>query len=222
MYDSTSRATRAHADSIARQARPDTLGKGGKADSLHKAGADTLHKPAKGPPPPAPADTGKRAPRPGIRPVGPDSLMPGAGRREPMVAPKLSRPPLSDKLIVVLATPLVQGTHYLAEVFNVKNVTGISGSPKAGFEVPKHPKASPADSARLLQVKIDSATAHGDSTLADSLRKLMPPIDTTKKGPADSTRKAGADSMKKAPAGNPGQPPAAPAAPATPPVVPKQ
>ncbi len=89
-YDSASRVTRAHADSLARQARPDTLHNAGKAEPAQGREADSLQKPGKAdslgkaakpvqPAPPAPPDTGKHVPRPGIRPAGPDSLIPGRG-----------------------------------------------------------------------------------------------------------------------------------------------
>ena len=38
--------------------------------------------------------------------------------------------------------PLLPGTKYLVETHDVKNITGVLGSPKAGFEVPKRPKPS--------------------------------------------------------------------------------
>jgi hypothetical protein len=101
---------------------------------------------------------------------------------------KLSRPPLSDRLIVRLGEPVVPGTKYLVETHDVKNITGVLGSPKAGFEVPKRPKPTLADSARALQTRIDSALARGDTTVADSLKRLLP---------SDSLLKLQAPSPKK-------------------------
>ena len=66
----------------------------------------------------------------------------------------------------------------------MKNVTGILGSPKAGFEVPKRPKPTLADSARVLRTRIDSAMAKGDTTAADSLKQYLPP-DSLLKPPSD-------------------------------------
>jgi hypothetical protein len=116
--------------------------------------------------------------------------MPGAAGQRPAV--KLSRPPLSDRLVVRLGAPVAPGTHYLVETHDVKNVTGFLGSPKAGFEVPKRPKPTLADSARVLRTRIDSAMAKGDTTFADSLKQFLP-----------------ADSLLHAPTGPPKKPPPA-------------
>ncbi len=70
---------------------------------------------------------------------------------------------------------------------DIKNVSGVLGSPKAGFEVPKRPKPTLADSARALTTRIDSALAKGDTTFADSLKQFLP---------ADSLLKPGAAAPK--------------------------
>lgn len=172
----------------AKAAKPDTTARG-KSDSLarRKAKADSTRK-APRPVPKAdslrkaPADSGAPAPAKPVMPGAPGAMpVPGqpgamggpAGR--PAAQPKLSRPPLGDKLVVRLGTPVTPDTKYLVQTHDIKNVSGVSGSAAAGFEVPKRPKASPADSARKLQVQIDSALAKGDSTRADSLKLLMPP-----------------------------------------------
>lgn len=148
----------------------DSISKGERtvrADSLDKARADSLAKV------PAKADSA-RAPLPDTtKKAAPDARIPGAfpGQRP---AVKLSRPPLSDRLVVRLGAPVAPGTRYLVEAHDVKNVTGVLGSPKAGFEVPKRPKPTLADSARVLRTRIDSAMAKGDTTMADSLRQLLP------------------------------------------------
>ena len=207
-FDSLSRARAAKADS-ARKPPPDTLGKvPAHGDSAKPAKPDTLKN--------APPDTGKAAPAPkldkgkpgGAKPAGPivpipapvpgapGARIPGAldqapgavGAQRPAV--KLSRPPLSDRLVVRLGDPVKPGTHYLVEANDIKNVTGILGSPKAGFEVPKRPKPTLADSARVLQIRIDSLMAKGDTTAADSLKLLLPP---------DSLLKPRGPGSKKAP-----------------------
>jgi len=66
------------------------------------------------------------------------------------------------------------GGRYLVVTHDVKSVSGILGSPKAGFEVPKRPKPTLADSARRLTTRIDSALAKGDTTFADSLKQFLP------------------------------------------------
>jgi len=115
-----------------------------------------------------------------------------AGQKPPV---KLSRPPLTDRLVVRLGQPLLPGTKYLVETHDVKNVTGVLGSPKAGFEVPKRPKPTLADSARALQMRIDSALVKGDTTFADSLKQLLP-SDSLLKSQAPPPKK-GAPPLKK-------------------------
>ena len=160
-----------------KRAKPDTSKKA-RPDSVKKARPDTLKKLR-------PDSVAKPKPdsTPGARPGAP---FPGAAGKEPV---KLSRPPLSDRLVVRLGTPVQPGTHYLVEVNDVKNVTGVLGSPKAGFEVPKRPKPTLSDSARILRSRIDSALAKGDTTAADSLKQFLP-----------------ADSLLKSQAGTPKQP----------------
>jgi hypothetical protein len=161
--------TAAAFDSISRAARV--------PDSTRMARPDTT---------PANLNRGK----PGARIPGVPPGMPGAAGQRPAV--KLSRPPLSDRLVVRLGAPVAPGTHYLVETHDVKNVTGFLGSPKAGFEVPKRPKPTLADSARVLRTRIDSAMAKGDTTFADSLKQFLP-----------------ADSLLHAPTGPPKKPPPA-------------
>ncbi len=171
----------------------DSISKGertGKADSIQKAKADSAQK-AKADSagkPPARADSA-RAPGPGAGARIPGAPLGGPGQRP---AVKLSRPPLTDRLVVRLGTPVTPGTHYLVEAHDVKNVTGILGSPKAGFEVPKRPKPTLADSARMLRTRIDSAMARADTTFADSLKQFLP-----------------ADSLLQPPGGAPKKPPPA-------------
>ena len=169
----------------------DSISKGertARTDSLQKARADSLAKAAGGPDSARALkpDTTKRAGRdtvPGARIPGAQAGGPGAlaGQRP---AVKLSRPPLTDRLVVRLGAPVAPGTRYLVETRDVKNVTGILGSPKAGFEVPKRPKPTLADSARVLRTRIDSAMAKGDTTAADSLKQYLPP-DSLLKPPSD-------------------------------------
>jgi len=174
-------AQRIRADSVARadtsKAKADT-GQKVKVDSVGKAPADTLNRAKPDTLQRAKADTlGKfrrdsAAPGarfPGLPPGGPGAM---PGQKFPA---KLSRPPLSDRLIVRLGKPVVPGSKYLVETHDVKNITGVLGSPKAGFEVPERPKPTIADSARALQTRIDSALAKGDTTFADSLKLLLPP-----------------------------------------------
>lgn len=172
-FDSLSKEDRAKADS-AQKVKMDSLAKADTsrkavADSMKKAGADTARRIR-------PDSAGKfrrdtlppGARVPGLPPGGPGAA---AGPKGPA---KLSRPPLSDRLIVRLGRPVEPDTKYLVETHDVKNVTGVTGSPKAGFEVPKRPKPTLADSARILRSRIDSAMAKGDTTYADSLKQLLP------------------------------------------------
>jgi hypothetical protein len=170
--DSISKGERAKVDS-AQKLKSDSLA---QADTTRKARPDSAGKLRRDSLPP-----GARAP--GLPPGGP-----GAGGAKPPV--KLSRPPLSDRLIVKLGQPVEPGTKYLVETHDVKNITGVLGSPKAGFEVPKRPKPTLADSARILRTRIDSAMAKGDTTSADSLKQFLP---------ADSLLKQQAPPKKGAP-----------------------
>jgi hypothetical protein len=149
----------------------DSVSRGERAgkDSVQKAANDSIAKAR------AAADTGKGAKpvRPPVRDPGAPPGAPAAGT--PRTPARLSRPPLSDRLIVRLGTPVKPDTRYLVETRDVKNVSGVLGSPKAGFEVPKRPKPTLADSARLLRTRIDSALVKGDTTYADSLKQLLPP-----------------------------------------------
>lgn len=125
---------------------------------------------------------------PGVSPGVAGAAGPGgmAGQRP---ATKLSRPPLSDRLVVRLGAPVAPGMRYLVVTHDIRNVSGVLGSPKAGFETPKRPKPTLADSARTLRTRIDSALAKGDTTFADSLKQLLP---------ADSLLKPGAVPPKQA------------------------
>jgi hypothetical protein len=161
----------------------DSISKGDRAqaDSVQKLKMDSLAKAAPG------ADSGKAARPDTMKKAEPDTMRKvGAGPKSPA---KLSRPPLSDRLVVRLGTPMLPGTHYLVEARDVKNISGALGSPKAGFEVPKRPRPTLADSARVLRTRIDSALAKGDTTFADSLKQFLP-----------------ADSLLQPPGGAPGKP----------------
>ena len=134
------------------------------------------------------ADSARAPPRPrgsARRIPGSAALWRGLARQRPAV--KLSRPPLSDRLVVRLGAPVTPGMRYLVVTHDVKNVSGVLGSPKAGFETPKRPKPTLADSARALRTRIDSALAKGDTTFADSLKQFLP---------ADSLLKPGAAPQK--------------------------
>ena len=185
-FDSLSKGDRTRADS-AQKARMDSLAKSrAGADSGKAARPDTMKK--------ATPDTTKKA-KPDSVPGAPGARIPGAlppgpgGAFGPRPPVKLSRPPLSDRLVVRLGQPVSPGTKYLVETHDVKNVTGVLGSPKAGFEVPKRPKPTLADSARVLRTRIDSAMAKGDTTAADSLEQFLPP-DSLLKPPGPAPKKA--------------------------------
>jgi len=208
-FDSISRGERTNkADSVQKAGKADSTQQGNKADSTRKVRVDSVPKAPAGGKPAAPSGAKPVAPPPGANPVAPPGAPPGgriglppgvspgaaaaagpgafAGQRP---AAKLSRPPLSDRLIVRLGAPVAPGMHYLVVTRDVKNVSGVLGSPKAGFEVPKRPKPTLADSARALHTRIDSALAKGDTTFADSLKQLLP---------ADSLLKPGAAPPKQA------------------------
>jgi hypothetical protein len=73
----------------------------------------------------------------------PDSLAPAArpAARPPTVTPARDttpgRPPLSDRLILVLKSPMDTAGQYLVVVDSIRNVTGVSGSTRGVFAAPK-------------------------------------------------------------------------------------
>jgi hypothetical protein len=176
--DSISKGDRAKADST-QKLKSDSLA---RADTTRKAKTNSVARSRRDSLP-----AGARAP--GMPPGGPGAI---AGQKPPV---KLSRPPLSDRLIVRLGKPVEPGTKYLVETHDVKNVTGVLGSPKAGFEVPKRPKPTLADSARLLRTRIDSALVKGDTTYADSLKQFLP-ADSLLKSQAPPPKKGAAPQQK--------------------------
>ena len=173
--DSVSRAARAVRDSMARDStrradslapRPDTT----RAPS--PAQPDTVKRPA---PPPGQA----QPPQPALRPA-PDSARVAiakldsalAGKRRDSVrVVKPSRPPLTDRLVLRLAEPLVPGGKYSVEVRGIRNPNGATGDSRAGFTMPERP--APADSTKLKGRK-GKAPAQGAPE--------APPV------PADTTR----------------------------------
>lgn len=213
-FDSISTGERTRkADSVQQAGKTDSAQKAGKPDSVQKAGkpdsgrqvkADTSRmKIDSTPKTPAGAKPGAV---PGAKPGTPPGAPPGRIGLPPGVSPgaaaaaaaaagpgalggqrpamKLSRPPLSDRLVVRLGAPVAPGMRYLVVTHDVKNVSGVLGSPKAGFEVPKRPKPTLADSARALRTRIDSALAKGDTVVADSLKLLLPADSLLKQGAA--------------------------------------
>jgi hypothetical protein len=158
-------------DSLYRAAaamRPDLVG---MVDSL-KARADTA---------------GRPAPREGARTPGAPSDL--------RAQPRLSRPPLVDRLSVRLGQPVKSGASYTVLVRGVKNISGVAtDSTRAGFKVPERLKPTASDSLRTLRRQIDSAYTRGDTALVDSLRKLLP--DSLQRMPIDSLLRPPPDTLK--------------------------
>jgi hypothetical protein len=132
-----------------------------RSDSTRRAKGDTTAaKPAAAPARPAATQGAQqRGPR-GVRPQAPvDSTV---------IKLAQTRPPLSDRLVLRPARPLVAESSYAVRLTGVRNVNGASGALVQGFQVPKPPPPP----------KVDSTAAHPDSTGAipvDSLRRKPPP-----------------------------------------------
>jgi hypothetical protein len=96
------------------------------------------------------------------------------GRRGPRMpeAPRASRPPLFDRLVLRVAKPWAAGSRLVLEVRGVRNVTGVSGTAVGVLAVPEAPKPSPADTTA-------GAVRPATDTLAPRPRR--PPVDPRKK-----------------------------------------
>ncbi|HET8634537.1 MAG TPA: Ig-like domain-containing protein [Gemmatimonadales bacterium] len=70
-----------------------------------------------------------------VAPAAPPAARPPAGAAPRDTTP--GRPPLSDRLILVLKSPMDTAGQYLVLVDSIRNVTGISGSTRAVFAAPK-------------------------------------------------------------------------------------
>jgi hypothetical protein len=129
-------------DSVVARARvvADSL----KADSVARARPDSAARPP--------------AARPAAPPVEPrDQVRGRAPVDSTLIRLALSRPALSDRLIVRLAEPLRPDTRYSVELGGVRNLLGVTGGGTAGFRTPvapaprdttPAPTRAPADSGR--------------------------------------------------------------------------
>jgi hypothetical protein len=79
------------------------------------------------------ADTTRKARQAPAPPGG----RPAAGRQPAQPAQPPSRPPLSNRLVVRVATPWKPGGRYAIEVRGVKNVTGTTGDVRNTLVVPE-------------------------------------------------------------------------------------
>ena len=85
-------------------------------------------------------------------------------------APKASRPPLFDRLVLRVPRPWAPGSRLVVEVRGVRNVTGVAGSAVGVLAVPEPPKADSADTARGKR----PPPAGRGRTAADSVRRARP------------------------------------------------
>jgi hypothetical protein len=122
---------RARADSVRARARADSV----RADSIARAAA-------------------------AIR-------IPGAGRRAPPIhdttgtAPLKTKPPLFDKLYIRVSEPLKPGSNYAVLVRGLRNLSRISGNPRAVVRIPE--LKPPADTSKA---KPDTSKAKPDTSKA--------------------------------------------------------
>jgi Bacterial Ig-like domain len=116
----------------------------------------------------------------------PDTLRrrPGAPSQRGRAAeqPKLSRPPLYDRLILRVPKPWAPGSRLVVEVRGVRNVNGVADTAVGVLAVPEAPKADSADTAQAKRPGARSKT------------------------PADSLRRGKADSLKAKPRRPPADP----------------
>jgi hypothetical protein len=113
---------------------------------------------------------------------------PGQRGRIPADAPKTTRPPLFDRLVLRPAKPWAPGSRMVLEVRGVKNVTGVAGTAVGVVAVPERPKPTPGDSAKRAQPR-------------DSLRGRQPTGGVQRRPARDTLRtvppKPAADPRKK-------------------------
>ena len=115
-------------------------------------------------------------------------IAPGA-RGRAAEAPKPTRPPLYDRLVLRVPRPWAPGSRLALEVRGVKNVTGVAGNAVGVVAVPEKPKVEPGDSVKGRQPR-------------DSLGRSLPRDSLKRRQPGDSIRpanprRAAADSLKK-------------------------
>ena len=92
---------------------------------------------------------------------------PPARARAVAEAPKASRPPLFDRLVLRVPRPWAPGARLVVEVRGVRNVSGVAGLAVGVLAVPEAPKPDSADTAAT---KRPPPAARGRVT-ADSLRR---------------------------------------------------
>ncbi len=145
---------------------------------LPQSAHDSLYRPVA---PPRPGADSLKLPRPAV-----DSLKPPP--RPPLTPgpaqPRLSRPPLNNRLLVRVDTVLVPGKSYAVEAIGVRNVTGTTATVRAGVQIPERrpvrPDSLKPDSTKVrpdsTKVKPDSAQVKPDSTKAvpDSAKPQTP------------------------------------------------
>ena len=148
---------------------------------LPQAAHDSLYRPVA---PARPRADSLKLPRPGAdslklpRPAA-DSLKPPPRQPlpQPAAQPRLSRPPLNNRLLMRVDSVLVPGKSYAVEVIGARNVTGTTAAMvRAGVQVPERrvlrPDSLTPDSLKRKPVP--------DSTKADST-KLPPVPDSAKR-----------------------------------------
>lgn len=97
-------------------------------------------------------------------------IAPGA-RGRAAEAPKPTRPPLYDRLVLRVPRPWAPGSRLALEVRGVKNVTGVAGNAVGVVAVPEKPKIEPRDSLKRRQPGDSVRPANPRRAAADSLKK---------------------------------------------------
>jgi hypothetical protein len=118
---------------------------------LTQAAFDSLSRTRTAPPADTAAAADSIPPPGGARRTITDSLRQAAdsGLKSSGAAPSPSRPPLSDRLVLRLESPLAAGRSYVVEIRGIRNVSGVAGDVSGVLEVrtpevPIAPAPSPA------------------------------------------------------------------------------
>lgn len=90
-------------------------------------------------------------------------------------APKTTRPPLYDRLVLRVPRPWAPGSRMAIEVRGVRNITGVAGNVAGVVAVPEARKVSPSDSAKIRQLR-DSARVRQPRDTSVPARKPAPTI----------------------------------------------
>jgi hypothetical protein len=102
-----------------------------------------------------------------------------APRGRALAAPRPSRPPLYDRLVLRVPRPWRPGSRLVVELRGVKNVTGVAGTATGVLAVPEAPKQEAVDTTKARTGRRAADRTAGDTlkpAVADTLRdKPRPP-----------------------------------------------